>query len=265
MADTMSGSDAAGSTSDSWSTRLRRRWSWRRAVESISMPDMSATRSARCTSIGDTSATTRPWRRTTIRSARPKTCSRSWVTSSMPAPCVAAARRISSWTRTRLGHAQRRRRLVEQQQPRARPAAPGQGDELALPPREHPDRPVERQVVAPRPGAGPRRPRVASPSSDEQPTGSRPRYDVGGHVEVVAQPVVLPDDLDAGRRGPGRAWPAGACRRTGSGPRRPRRCGRGRRRATTCRRRSRRPARRPRRRRCAGRRPAARSPRRSAW
>ncbi len=96
IAETISGSEAAGSASDSWSARLCSRLIWRLAMESASTPDIRATRSLRCTSTGDTSATTAPSRSTTIRSASVKTCSRSCVASSTLAPASRASRRIDS-------------------------------------------------------------------------------------------------------------------------------------------------------------------------
>ena len=196
MAETMRGSDAAGSTSESWSTRLRSRWSWRWAMESISMPDMRATTSARCTSIGDTSATTRPWRSTTMRSARLKTCSRSWVTSRMPAP----ASRISvmrRWTRSvsttpseAVGSSRMSRRGSGS---KARPRATS-----CFWPRESVRAgPMEREAVGADP-AQDRCRRVAVATLAEQPPLLAAEHDVGGHVEVVAHAVVLPQHLDPG-------------------------------------------------------------------
>ena len=58
-----------GSADTRRSARPCSRVSWPRAEESISCPDSSAATSSGCVPDGSRSATTRPWRRTTIRSA----------------------------------------------------------------------------------------------------------------------------------------------------------------------------------------------------
>ena len=63
------------------------RISCRRAEESTSCPDTSATTSSGCTSLGDTSAMTRPCRSTTMRSASRNICAVSWQASSTVVPC----------------------------------------------------------------------------------------------------------------------------------------------------------------------------------
>ena len=63
------------------------RVSWRRAEESIVWPDSSAITSSGCVSAGRRSATTRPWRSTTIRSASRNIWSMSWQASRIVVPC----------------------------------------------------------------------------------------------------------------------------------------------------------------------------------
>ena len=73
------------------------RISCRRADESTSCPDTSATTSSGCTSLGDTSAMTRPCRSTTMRSASRNICAVSWQASSTVVPC-SRTRMMSSST-----------------------------------------------------------------------------------------------------------------------------------------------------------------------
>ena len=84
--DTMSESDAEGSTSDNWSTRLRSSRNWRRAAESDSIPDINAMTSSGWTSTVATSATMRPCRRIVMRSARSNTSSMRCDTSRIATP-----------------------------------------------------------------------------------------------------------------------------------------------------------------------------------
>ena len=178
--------------------------------------------------------TTRPWRSTTIRSARPKTCSMRCEMSRTPQPDARSSRTMPL-DHVGLGHAERGGGLVEHEQPRPAEQGPGDGERLALAARELADRPA--QVVDVR-----RRARRAAPAaatcmsaSDEPRAAAQlpPEEQVGDGVEVLAQGEVLPHHADVGRG-----------RRRGA-PRRRR--GRARRRrtapASTCRRRSRRPAR----------------------
>ena len=61
--------------------------SWRRALLSTCWPDSSATTSSGCVSAGRRSATIRPWRSTTMRSASRNIWSMSWQASKIVVPC----------------------------------------------------------------------------------------------------------------------------------------------------------------------------------
>ena len=181
MADTTSGSDAVGSTSDSCSTRLPSRRSWRLAVESISSPDCRATTSSGWTSRGVTSATTRPWRSTTMRSASSNTWSSWWrdqQDGGAPGPQLAAPGRSTWAVSLRPSEAVGSSRISSAGSPLQRP---GDGDGLALPARQGGHRPAQVGDVdadaGPAP-AGPRRacrrPTAARGAAPARGTGWRP-------------------------------------------------------------------------------------------
>ena len=210
MADTISGNDAAGSTSDSWSTRLRSRCSWRRAIESISMPDMSATMSSRCTSSGETSATTAAVAEHDHPVGQREDLIEVVGHQQDARPGVAALTDHALHPQ-RLGDAERRRGLVEQQQPRVAHERPTERHELALTARQAAHRPVQRQRLGPHPPQDRRGVLAHLALGDHPATRLAAQEHVGDDVEVVAQPVVLPQHLDPGlahligRRGQRRA------------------------------------------------------------
>ena len=98
-------------------------------------PAIRSTTSSGWTSSGDTSATSRPWRSTRMRSARSKTCSMRCDTRSRRHPRApqAAEQPVDE---PGLLHPERGGRLVEQQEPGPVEHGPGDGDELALPARQ---------------------------------------------------------------------------------------------------------------------------------
>ncbi len=249
-ADRISDRLEAGSAETSRSARPCSRVSWRRAEESIRWPDCSAATSSGWLEWGSSSPTTSPWRRTTIRSAIRNICSGSWLTSSTVVPRSRKPRDQLLHIRG-LGRAQRRRRLVEHQQPRPARQRPRDGDQMALTVGQLADQPGR---VPDRESAGPRSTSAAAiwkrRSDEHQPPRLRAEQHVAGDVEVVAQ-----------ARGPARRRRPHA---DGRRPDRPGACGRRRRsarmsaqdrrrrsaRASSCRRRARRRA--PPAHRCAG-------------
>ncbi len=97
-----------------------------------------------------------------------------------------------------LGDAQRGGGLVQQQQLRLAPQGAGQGHELALAARQSAHGPVQGQAVRAHP-AQYGRSALAHVALGDHPAAALPaQVDVGHHVEVVAQPVVLPQHLEAG-------------------------------------------------------------------
>ena len=76
-----------GSAETSRSVSPCSRVSWRRAEESTSWPDSSATTSPGCTSLGVTSAMSRPCRSTAMRSASRNIWLMSWQASTTVVPC----------------------------------------------------------------------------------------------------------------------------------------------------------------------------------
>ena len=87
-ADRISESDEDGSAATSRPASPCSRVSWRRAEESTGWPETSATTSSGCTSLGETSVTTRPCRSTTIRSASRNISSVSCPDSRIVVPCA---------------------------------------------------------------------------------------------------------------------------------------------------------------------------------
>ena len=246
MADTMSGRDAAGSTSDSWSTRLRRRRSWRLRrrvhLDARHERDQVGPLHLHRRDVGDDPALAEDHdpvgeaedllevvgdeqHAGALGRASRRRASRTRADSVTPSEAVGSSSTSSC------GSGEQRA---------------GQGDELLLPPGEHP-RPVGPAGCGRSPpDAGRRWPRrragLAGRAGD--PRGRGPRWRRRRGRRRARGPATRSPGRPGGRAA---GWPAADGRRRRWCRRRDRRPGRGRTRATTCRRPSRRRGRPPRR------------------
>ena len=171
------------------------RVSWRRAEVSICWPDSSATTSSGCVSVGRRSATIRPWRSTTMRSASRNIWSMSWQASMIVVPCslrfmISASTCADSLTPSEaVGSSRASSRGLLAHRPRHR-------DQLPLPAGQRPDvaggvHQRDAQRVQDRCGG-----RVKAGIGHHQPPRLPAEQDVRRHVQVVAQRQVLPDHGD---------------------------------------------------------------------